>query len=346
MTQLDVFPRSSTTDKSEMVEIAEIRKGGVIVPAGNSWLDPIIAEIKKLMIECAKDTFRRYRKSGQLIINSGYEKGQWNSEHKRYFLEKLNIKRTTFQYMVELGDMDEDEFTNAIGKFPSLFGWANQKALTTTEFTPQLYNVWNFAACDDRFGDQSFEGRIPGQIVQNILYYFTVEGDLVVDPMAGGGTTYDVCRSMNRKVLCYDLNPVRADIKQNDIIEGFPEEASGADLIFLDTPYWNMVFDLHSTVEKFYEFVRILAEKSFETVKQNGVVAYLIEDMTEKANECLSGESYRIFRDQGFTCIAHISCPLSTEQFLPQQVIKAKENKHLLGRNRDLYIFKKVLEHS
>jgi len=49
----------------------------------------------------------------------------------------------------------------------------------------QLYNVWNFPNRDTRYG-LDMEGAIPGQIVENVLYYWTEPFDIVVDPMAGG----------------------------------------------------------------------------------------------------------------------------------------------------------------
>jgi hypothetical protein len=159
--------------------------------------------------------------------------------------------------------------------------------------------------------------------------------------MAGGGTTYDVCKAMNRQPLCFDLNPKREEIKRHDIREGYPPETQNCDLIFLDPPYFNMVFHNHRTIEEFYTFIEQLAKDSYNTVKPLGVVAFLMQDMTEKGNHCLSGDSYTLFHEQGFSCVAHISCPLSTEQFLPQQVLKAKEERRMLGRNRDLYIFRK-----
>lgn len=216
-----------------------------------------------------------------------------------------------------------------------------QQTLGKSDFKPQLYNVWNFNECDDRFGLPTFKGRIPGQIVQNVIYYFSEENAVVVDPMGGSGTTYDVCQSMNRIAKCYDLEPQRPEISKHDIRDGYPVEAQNCDLVFLDPPYFNMVFNNHKTIEEFYTFIEKLVEDTFKILKSNGIVAFLIEDMTEKGNYCLSGESFLLFRNAGFSYVAHISCPLSTQQFLPQQVEKAKNEKHLLGRNRDLYIFRK-----
>jgi len=210
------------------------------------------------------------------------------------------------------------------------------------QFEYELYNVWNFNGCDRRFGLSDFQGRIPGQIVQNLVYYYTEENELVVDPMAGSGTTLDVCKLMKREVLCYDIKPMRRKITKHDIREGFPSECKNAQLIVLDPPYYNMVFlDLFGTVDIFYSFIESLAKSCFETVATNGFVALLMQDMTEKGRYCLSGESYVLFRKVGFECYEHVSCPLSTQQFLPQQVERAKKEKALLGRNRDLYVFKK-----
>jgi len=217
-----------------------------------------------------------------------------------------------------------------------------QTQFNKLKFEYQLYNVWNFNGCDPRFGSSDFEGRIPGQIILNLVYYYTEEGDLVVDPMAGSGTTYDVCQLMKRKVLCYDIEPVREFIEKHNIREGFPFECKNAKLIVLDPPYYNMVFlNLFENVDAFYSFIEGLAKSCFEIVAPHGFVALLMQDMTEKGRYCLSGESYNRFRKVGFESYEHISCPLSSQQFLPQQVQRAKQEKRLLGRNRDLYVFRK-----
>lgn len=209
-------------------------------------------------------------------------------------------------------------------------------------FKPQIYNVWNFAGCDEKYGVQDYPGRIPGQIVENVLYYFTNEGDLIVDPMAGSGTTLDVCKNLKRQCLAYDMKPSRDDIKPHDIKQGFPEETKNCKLIFLDPPYFNMVYkDLFIDIHNFYDFLHKLAQDCFDTIAEDGYVAFLMQDMTELGNYCLSGSGYCIFFSHGFKCVAHISVPLTTENFLPQQVEKAKREKRMLGRNRDLYIFKK-----
>lgn len=45
---------------------------------------------------------------------------------------------------------------------------------------------------------------------------YTEPGDLVCDPMAGSGTTIDVCREERRRVIAFDIVPTRKDIIQAD----------------------------------------------------------------------------------------------------------------------------------
>jgi DNA modification methylase len=71
-----------------------------------------------------------------------------------------------------------------------------------------------------------------------LLSISTEPFDFVVDPMAGGGTTLDVCKAMSRRCRCYDIKPVRDEIQQYDITTGFPAECRGCDLVFLDPTYW------------------------------------------------------------------------------------------------------------
>jgi len=262
---------------------------------------------------------------------------QAREEQKQKIIELYLDAKNTQQEIADKIGLSRSRIAEIVGKFK----------IEKTEHPPvpeslQLYNVWYFPRRDPRYG-LDFEGAIPGQIVENVLYYYTEPFQVVVDPMAGGGTTIDVCKAMYRRYLAYDLKPKRDDVRQHDIREGFPKEAKNCDLVFLDPPYYNMVFsDLFKDIDKFYVFINKLAKDSFSTVKDDGYVAFLMQDMTEKGRHCLTGECYRLFRKAGFTCVDHVSCPLPTEQFLPQQVSRAKTERRLLGRNRDLYDFRKV----
>lgn len=212
----------------------------------------------------------------------------------------------------------------------------NQKPLDSLQF----FNVWNFPKLDMRYGLKGATGQIPGQIVENVLYYYSEPFDIVVDPMSGGGTTLDVCKAMFRRWRAYDLNPLRDDIKQHDITLGYPKECKNCDLIFLDPPYYNMVFeDLYNDLPDFYNFIIKLAKDSYKTVKKGGYVIFLMGDLTKGKYECLTNECFLRFRKVGFKCVGRIHAPLTTQCVSASQIEQAKKSKKLLGRDRVVYVF-------
>lgn len=85
-------------------------------------------------------------------------------------------------------------------------------------------------------GDAKFKGATPSYIIWNLLSRYTRPKDLVVDPMAGSGTTLDVARDLGRKALGYDLSPTRKDVFKVDA-RNLPLEEGKADFVFIDPPY-------------------------------------------------------------------------------------------------------------
>jgi len=222
----------------------------------------------------------------------------------------------------------------------------------------KLTTLWNFSSCEPAFGFP-FPGRIPGQIVRNVLYYFTGPNALVVDPFGGSGTTLDVCRHMQRRCLTYDLQPSRDDIIKYDISHGFPKEAQGCDLIFLDPPYWRQKRSKYPKEEGSFSVVSLdefnrkmekLIRDCYDTVRAGGYTALLIQNTTElRGKLAVTGrhyvdhviDGYEFFIKAGFTPVHRISCPLTWEQFAGFDVKEAKANKRLLGLVRDLLIMEK-----
>lgn len=85
-------------------------------------------------------------------------------------------------------------------------------------------------------GDQNYVGATPSWVIWQLLTRYTREGDLVVDPMCGSGTTLDVAREMGRKALGYDVSPAREDVFRADA-RSVPLEDGKADFVFVDPPY-------------------------------------------------------------------------------------------------------------
>ena len=68
----------------------------------------------------------------------------------------------------------------------------------------RTWDQWEWNDCDKRFGDD-WPGRIPAQLIAHILYYFSKQNDLILDPMAGGGVTPDTCLALNRRCWAFDM---------------------------------------------------------------------------------------------------------------------------------------------
>ncbi len=102
--------------------------------------------------------------------------------------------------------------------------------------------IWSFEAPDPRFGKPGYKGRLPGQIVANALFHYTDPGWVVLDPMAGSGTTGDVVEGVphlaDREVRMYDHEPVDDRIKGANILQtGIPEQSGSVNYVFIDPPH-------------------------------------------------------------------------------------------------------------
>ena len=267
--------------------------------------------------------------------------GQW----KKWIEEEIDFSCRTAQRFMAI----------ASGKLRIEDMWGNKQISDVNvvfEFEPKIYNIWNFAGRNSNFGIE-YPGNIPGEIALNVIYYYTQEGDLIVDPMAGGGSTIDACKSLNRKCLAYDINCIREDIKYNDMTKGFPQKTKDCDLIFLDPPYYNLKSKYYipesvSSLElnQFREFVNKLAEDCYKTIKKNGIVTYLIQNYYVKfasIDEYIDfiDEGIQSFKKAGFKLVNRINCPQTSQVYQPQDVKRAQEQKGMLNLVRDLMIFQK-----
>jgi len=85
-------------------------------------------------------------------------------------------------------------------------------------------------------GDKNFVGATPSWVVWQVLKRYSEEGDVVVDPMCGSGTTLDVCADLDREGVGFDLVPTREDIGRGDARK-LPLEDGVARVVFVDPPY-------------------------------------------------------------------------------------------------------------
>jgi len=84
-----------------------------------------------------------------------------------------------------------------------LEGKADQEKFKELAWGLRTWDLWNFNKGDVLFGDD-WPGKIPAQLVAHTLFYFTKPGDLVFDPMAGGGVVSDVCLVFERRCQSFE----------------------------------------------------------------------------------------------------------------------------------------------
>jgi len=218
-------------------------------------------------------------------------------------------------------------------------------------FRPTPYDVWAFK--HDRAFGIPHPGSIPPSVVAHTLHYYTDPGARVVDPMAGGGTTLDVCESMGRTCLAYDIHPVRPEVRKHDVSEGLPPEAYNCDLIFCDPPYHTMLARRYAAdgianapLSAWVGFLNHLARLSFTVLRPGGHIALLLANQTEKDLPAGYGYldhafyGYNALVAAGFLPERRVSCPMDGA-YLPQHVKRARTEGRMLGQVRDLLVMKK-----
>jgi DNA modification methylase len=154
-------------------------------------------------------------------------------------------------------------------------------------------NLWDFPTQnygDTPHGDNKFRGVTPAFIIWNLLQRYTKEGDLIVDPMCGSGTTIDVAKELNRRVIGYDINPYRKDIIKNDARK-IPLNDETVDFVFIDSPYSdnlkysddeNDIGKISCTKKEFYLELEKVAKEIHRILKKDKFMSWLIGDHWRK----------------------------------------------------------------
>ena len=236
----------------------------------------------------------------------------------------------------------------------------NQKlaALFEDDFKAPLYNVWRFSKSSNNV---AHFGESEQTIVENLLYLYTNPFDLVVDPFAGGGSTIDVCKKRLRRFWVSDRKPIperETDIRKHDIVtDGVPplnNRWSDVALTYLDPPYWKQAEGQYSNDatdlanQSIEDFTHNLSNLVIEIGKRQskGVIALIIQPTQWKSlNRKFTDHVFDVIRavqDSGVNLelVNRVSCPYNSEQYNPQMVNIAKDEKLLLVLTRELIVWR------
>ena len=139
-------------------------------------------------------------------------------------------------------------------------------------------------------GSNKYAGVTPAFVIYNMVRRYTEPGDTVLDPMAGSGTSIDVCKEEGRKCMAFDVSPTRSDIKQNDA-RRIPLADASVDMVFIDSPYGDNIDyndqpanigKLSAEGDEFYSALDQVMAECHRVMKPGKVLGWLIGDQWVK----------------------------------------------------------------
>jgi DNA modification methylase len=168
-------------------------------------------------------------------------------------------------------------------------------AKKTVEEKPRLESttLWDYPRQSygtTQKGSNKYAGVTPAFIIYNMVRRYTEPGDLVLDPMAGSGTSIDVCKEEGRECVGFDVSPTRADIKQNDARK-IPLASESVDMVFIDSPYSdNINYNDHpgnigklsAEGDEFYKALNEVMAECRRVMKPGKMLGWLIGDQWVK----------------------------------------------------------------
>jgi len=80
--------------------------------------------------------------------------------------------------------------------------------MKSLNFKKETTTLWTFPERGNwATHNPKFRGNFAPQIARNIILRYSKEGDVILDPMVGGGTTLIEAKVLNRRGIGYDINP-------------------------------------------------------------------------------------------------------------------------------------------
>ena len=194
------------------------------------------------------------------------------------------------------------------------------------QLTPQVTTLWDYPSQHYGEGEQgsaSFRGATPSYVIWNVVQRFSKEGETVLDPFCGSGTTLDVCKDTKRRGLGFDVAPQRPDI-QNADARSIPLKQKSVDLIFFDPPYADNL-DYSNDPRclgklkpdgRFQRAMRLVIDECARVLRAERVLAIYVCDVFKK--------------DRGFYPLGFEIFEMAKKQFIPVDVVAVvRHNKTL-----------------
>ncbi|SHM35618.1 DNA methylase [Caldanaerovirga acetigignens] len=155
-------------------------------------------------------------------------------------------------------------------------------------FKKEITTVWSFPERGKwKTHNGNYRGNFAPQIPRNIILRYSNEGDIVLDPMVGSGTTLIETKLLNRRGIGFDINPDSVELTRKNLdfdtdnkyeqlvkvgdVRNLKEIFDNSvDLIITHPPYLNIIKYSNGRIEG--DLSNISDVKKFCTELEKGIV--------------------------------------------------------------------------
>lgn len=247
---------------------------------------------------------------------------------------------------------------------------AKTKKLHPDEFELECTTVWAFPRRGNWATHKSdWRGNWSPEVARNLILRYSNEGDILLDPMIGGGTTAIEAKILNRHIICSDVNDkalerTKASLDfevENDawqkVVKRDARDLSKAndesiDFILTHPPYADIIkysegkldddlSNIHD-IDKFADEMEKVAKELHRVLKKGKYCAILIGDT--RRNKMYQPMAYKImdrFMKAGFQLKEDIIKRQFNCKATGFWVKKSQESNFLLIMHEHLFIFQK-----
>ena len=249
-------------------------------------------------------------------------------------------------------------------------GKTKTKKLHPDEFELECTTVWAFPRRGNWATHKSdWRGNWSPEVARNLIFRYSNEVDILLDPMVGGGTTAIESKILNRHIICSDVNDkalerTRAALDfevENDawqkVVKRDARDLSkvndeSIDFILTHPPYADIIkysegkldndlSNIHD-IDKFVGEMEKVAKELYRVLKKGKYCAILIGDT--RRNKMYQPMAYKVmerFLKVGFQLKEDIIKRQFNCKATGFWVKKSQENNFLLIMHEHLFIFQK-----